>query len=136
MIIGAGFRDQRIKIYEPQEIGQDGMPQTAWRLIATRWGRVDRMTSSQTLANQPQNSQHYVSPGKATFDMYVTVPENGLLVVANKAYFVRGIVSLRQLACIQVTVEEVSDAAFNELVFDTDVIPDDPYGMQLYASTS
>lgn len=133
MIKGAGLRDQRIKIYEPQEIGLDGNPHTVWKFLYERWGRVDRITSRQTIANQPQNAQHYLSPGKATFDMYVSVPENGLLVAGDKAYFVRGVVAVRQQAQINVDVEEVSDAAFVELDFASEVEPYDPYGMQLYS---
>lgn len=122
MIRGAGYRDQRIKIYESRDIGEDGVTHTVWRFLYERWGRVDRISSQQTLANQPQNSQHYVSPGQASFDYRVTVPENGLLLTSDKAYFVRGTISLRQLAELKVVVEEVSDAAFEQLEFDSNLL--------------
>ena len=111
-----GLRDQRIRLYVRRDAGSDGMVKTVFQFDHERWGRLDESRASvSTMQGRLQMKLDAI----VEFADEVVVPNNGVAVVGNRAWWIRGINPVRQTRRVIVGLERIDDEAFTTFkVFD------------------
>lgn len=124
MYIAPGTMDQRLRFYRRTETYPDGMVRPVYVLTEERWGRVDDTAQRASVSMSPQAHVEHRTDAVATIATGIVVDPNGLVRVGARLYFVRGVITLRQLRGQQVTLEAIdpTEYAVFELYEGEDVL--------------
>jgi hypothetical protein len=116
MYIAPGTADQRLRFYRRTETHLDGMSRPVYQFTAERWGRVDDTSQRASVSMSPQAHLEHRTDAVATIADNIAVDPNGLVKWGDALYFVRGVITVRQLRCQQLTLEAISPSEY--AVFD------------------
>jgi hypothetical protein len=125
--IAPGTLDQRIRIYQRQDVGADGFQRPVYVFVEERWGRIDESASRQNVSMSPQAHVEARSDATLTCAEDVAVDPFGVVRVANGTilYWVRGTFKARQVRAQQVTLERVTPEQWVALeVYESDEVLD------------
>lgn len=105
-----GLRDQRVRVYERTDQGTDGFPRPVFRLLYTRWGRLDDTAAATRIAQQKLQLQ---IDAVCEFSSETEVPPNGILKDGDGIpWAVRGIYGVRQLRRTVVGLERIAEEKY------------------------
>lgn len=112
---GAGFRNQRLRLYRRVNQGSDGMIRPTFVFVAERWGRLEELRANVT--HQFDRNQ-MTTGGAAEFADEVDVPIAGIIVNARnkRAWWVRGVTNATSVRRKLVQLDRISDEEFATLV--------------------
>jgi hypothetical protein len=118
MTMVAGRLDQRVSFWAREDAGADGFVRPVYVYMGTYWSRIDRTAQTQNVGTEPQAEINYRAQARATVADYVDVPLNGLLKLEGDptAYFVRGVITQRQLRSQRLDLEVVTPQETVEFV--------------------
>jgi hypothetical protein len=118
MTMVAGRLDQRVSFWAREDAGADGFVRPVFVYMGTYWGRIDHTAQTQNVGTEPQAEINYRSPARATVADYVDVPLNGLLKLEGDptAYWVRGVITQRQLRSQRIDLEVMTPLETIEFV--------------------
>lgn len=108
-----GLRDQRLKLYRRENKGTDGFTSPVFVLDVTRWGRVDDSTAIVRMVGERLQLK---IDAVAEFADEVDVPRDGLVIDETDtsiAWWVRGIITLRQLRRVRAGLERIASEVFS-----------------------
>lgn len=112
MYIAPGTVDQRLRFYRRTDAGADGMLRPVYVFTAERWGRVDDTAQRATVPLAPQSHVEHRTDAVATIASDIVVDQNGLVKWGDTIYFVRGVITIRQLRCQRLTLEAIDPTAY------------------------
>lgn len=104
--------DQRLRFYARTDAGADGFQRPVYEFTAERWGRIDDTSERATVPLSPQAHVEHRTDAVATIAADVAVDPNGIIKVGALLYFVRGVVTIRQLRCQRVSLERIDPTAY------------------------
>lgn len=114
MYVAPGLLDRRLRFYRREEVGADGFARAAYVFDVERWGRIDRTAARQAVPMAPQAHQEARADAVATIGEGVAVDPFGIVRDTQDAalYWVRGVVPVRQVRAIRITLEAVDPTAY------------------------
>jgi hypothetical protein len=126
MTVAPSLLDQRLRFYSRHDGGADGFMRPVYVFTGEWWGRVDVMSSSQTVATSPQAHVDTAYEMKATVYDYVPVDPMGVVrVVGSETMnYIRGVYTVRALRTQEIKLEEIGPEEFETFVLyeDTEVL--------------
>lgn len=113
MYIAPGLLDKRLTFYRRDQDGGDGFARSVYVKTGTYWGRIDASSSRQNVASSPMAHMDIRTTLSATIADYVDVDPYGLVKQEgdDTLYYVRGVVTMRQLQGQRVDLESVDPTA-------------------------
>lgn len=114
MYVAPGLMDRRLTFYRRDEHGGDGFSRPVYTRTGTYWGRIDATAQRQNVGFQPTAAIDVRTTWSATVADYVTVDPNGIVREedSDTLYFVRGVVTLRQLMGQQIDLESIDPTQY------------------------
>jgi len=94
-----GRLDQRVTLWERQELGGDGFVRPVYVRTGTYWARVVATVDRERIAQAPQSAVDYTTDARMTVADYVAIPRHGCVTVEGDTtlYWIRGVQTRRQL---------------------------------------
>lgn len=114
MYIAPGLMDRRLTFYRRDEHGGDGFVRPVYTKTGTYWGRIDATSARQNIAFQPMASIDTRTQWTATIADGIEVDPNGLVREEDSEvlYYVRGVITLRQLSGQRIDLESVDTTQY------------------------
>lgn len=103
-----GLRDQRIRLYAREDHGADGFPRPLYVFVGEWWGRLDVGSSNTRIGSSPQSAFEDQDTARLTLAYYAEVPSDGIALVGETAFMIRGTVRDRLTWRTTVTVDRVA----------------------------
>jgi len=117
-----GLLDRRLTFYARHDNGADGFQRPVYVKTGEYWGRLDETADAQEIPLDPQSHVENRTAGTATVADYVAVPVNGIVREGSGVpYFIRGVITLRQLRCQRITLEAIDPTEYGTYTTFEDV---------------
>lgn len=103
-----GLRDQRVRLYAREDHGADGFPRPLYVFTGEWWGRLDVGSATSRIGSSPQSAFEDQGTGRLTLAYYAVVPSEGIALVGETAFLIRGSVRDRLTWRTTVNVDRVA----------------------------
>lgn len=129
MYVAPGLMDRRLTFYRREEHGGDGFVRPVYVKTGTYWGRIDASAQRINVAFAPMAHVDARTNWSATIAEHIDVDPNGIVRESGTdvLYFVRGVITLRQLSGQRVDLESIDPTQYNTFTMYEGAEVDDGY---------
>ena len=119
MYLAPGLLDRRLTFYVREDHGGDGFIRPVYVKSGTYWGRIDASSNQTNIGFQPMSAIDSRSRWSAMIAKGIEVDPNGLVreEKSDTLFFIRGVITLRQLDGQRLELESVDPTAYATFIF-------------------